>query len=117
MINLNPTGIYNGYEYSSNGGAGITSTKEGLYVPLEDLHAFATVEANESLSTSDYRKFVWGILDSAFTKIDALPEGDRPANMTMSRSAVSFVDDDTAQRSYTVTFRYAITGFDVEDEA
>lgn len=115
-ININPTGIFNDYEYSANGTTNLNSTAEGIYIPLSDIHALQTNEANEAHADSDYRKLLWGILESAYSKIESKDLDQQPANMVITRSAISFLDEDTAQRSYTVTFKYNIAGFDVEAE-
>jgi hypothetical protein len=115
-ININPTGIFNNYEYSSNGTTNLSSTAEGVYIPLSDIHELQTNEANQAHGDSDYRKLLWGIIESTYTQIDSKDAADRPSNMNITRSAISFLDEDTAQRSYTITFKYSIAGFDVEAE-
>lgn len=113
-INLNPTGIFPSYEYSASGSP--SSSTDGFYIELSDVHELSANEANDQHANADYRKLVWGILDSTYSAINAKDAGDRPSNMTITRSAISFIDDDTAQRSYTVTFKYNIGGYDIEDE-
>ena len=115
-ININPTGIFNNYEYSQDGTTSLSSTAEGVYIPLSDIHALQTNEANEAHADSDYRKLLWGLLESTYTQIENKDLSEQPSNMVITRSALSFLDEDTAQRSYTVTFKYNIAGFDVEAE-
>lgn len=112
-INLNPTGIYQGYEYSANG-SGLSSV-EGVYIPLSQINNLETSEANQSLSTSDYRKLLWGLLDKAYEELDA--EEEVPSNMTISRSGLTFVGDNQAQRSYSITFQFEIDSLDVKPES
>lgn len=112
-LNLNPTGIYQGYEYSANGS--LSSTAEGVYIPLDQISELSTAEADNSLGTSDYRKLIWGLLDKAFTTLDAAE--DTPTNMTMSRTGLTFVSENQVQRSYNITFQYTVDSFDVKDES
>jgi len=115
-IDVNPTGVFASYEYSSNGTTGLTSTAEGIYIPLADIPNLETSEANEALGTADYRKMLWGMLDATVEHHGGLDDADVPSNMVISRGGLSFLDEDTAQRSYTVTFRYSVPQIDVEGE-
>lgn len=112
-LNLNPTGIYQGYEYSTNG-SGLSSV-EGVYIPLAQINNLEASEANQNLSTSDYRKLLWGLLDKAYEELEG--EAEVPANMNLTRSSLSFVGENQAQRSYTVTFQFEVDSFDVKAES
>ena len=114
-INLNPTGLYVGYEYSPDGTTSLTSTSEGVYIPLDQLYDLEAAEANEALATADYRKLLWGLLDTAFTHQESLDES--PSNMNISRGSLTFNGENQVQRSYNITFQYTVEGFDVKDES
>ena len=108
-VNTNPTGIFSGdYEYNSQGTA-VTDTNAGVWIPLASLPGVDATEADQ-----DHRKVLWGILDQYYEQID--DQTDQPENMTVSRSSLSLKDGETARRSYTVTFNYDISGFDIEAE-
>jgi hypothetical protein len=115
-IDVNPTGVFASYEYSSNGTTGLSSTDEGIYIPLSDIPQLDSSEADQALGTADYRKIIWGMLDATVEHHEGLDSADVPANMAISRGSLSFLDEDTAQRSYTVTFRYSVPQIDVEGE-
>jgi len=113
-FNIAPTGIYSSkYEYSADGS--FSSAGEGcIRIPISKIGGeLDATEASES--TGDYRKLLWGFLQENFDYQEALETA--PSNMTISRSGLNFVDEDTAARSYTVSFRYSVTGLDVEAES
>ncbi len=113
-IDVNPTGVFNNYEYSINGS--LSSTAEGIFIPLIDIPQLETAEANEASPTADYRKLIWGMLDATVEHTEGLDSSDVPENMSISRGSLSFLDEDTAQRSYTITFKYSVPQIDVEAE-
>lgn len=115
-IDVNPTGIFSSeYEYSANGS--LSTTAEGIYIPLANLGGHLTnLEADQAQVTSDYRKILWGMLEEYYHYLDNADASQVPENMTISRTGLTFVDDDTAQRSYNITFRYHISDMDVEAE-
>ena len=113
-ININPTGIYTDYEYSSDGE--VSAGQAGIFIPLASLPGFTAAEANEGGADSDYRKLIWTLLSVAEDQVNALDSDSKPEKMTLSKSGLTFVDEDTARRSYTASFNFAIENLDVEDE-
>ena len=115
-MNLNPTGVFSdGYQYHSDG-TNVSNTDEGIFIPLSKIGGHLTAaEANEAAVTSDYRKILWGLLEEYYNHCDDLE--DKPENMTISRTGLTFVDEDTAQRSYNITFKLGIADLDVEAES
>ena len=112
-INLNPTGIYPNYKYTADASSGLTG--EGIFIPLTSVPELSATEADHSGGgDGDYRKLLWGLVSAAESHISDLE--DKPAKMTVSKSALSFVDDDTAKRSHTFVFNYAVSDLDVEAE-
>jgi hypothetical protein len=105
-----------------------------------EIHACTAVEARD-----DVRRFIWGVLEQsyvAFTgganlKVDR-DQGNSPldkasyvhnagsgegkiAKMTIAKSALSLVDEDTAKTTYTIVFNYAVdtpgaSNLEVENE-
>ena len=114
-IDVNPTGVFNNYEYTANASSGLPAS-EGIFIPLTDIPNFVAAEANEALGTADYRKMLWGMLDATYEHIESLDDDDQPTKLTVSRGSLSFIDDDTAQRSYTLTFKYDVPAIEVDDE-
>jgi len=114
-INLNPTGVFSdGYEYQADG-TNVSNTDPGIYIPLAEIGGHLTAaEADKLDPAADYRKILWGLLEEFYNHADGLE--DKPDNMTISRTGLSFIDEDTAQRSYNVTFKLAISDMDVEGE-
>ena len=114
-IELTPTGIFSSeYEYGADLSEGVTSTNPGIFIPLSNIEGLDATEAGEV--TGDHRKLLWGLLEQYYQTIQATDSDDRPEKMSISRSGLTIVDDDTARKSYTITFDYDISGFDVEDE-
>lgn len=113
-INTNPTGVYADYTYSSNGT--LSTGQEGIFLPLTSLPSFESAEADEAQSTSDYRKLIWALVSGAEDAINSLSEEEKPSKMTASKSGLTFQDEDTARRSYTFTFDFAISNLDIEAE-
>lgn len=114
-INVNPTGVFPNYEFSSDGS--FSASSEGIFIPLSDIPQFTTNEANEGHLSADYRKLMLGLLSATESHYAQLDTGEKPANMTISKSSLSFVDEDTAQRSFSLTFKFEVPDLDVEDEA
>lgn len=113
-FNIAPTGIYSSnYEYSADGS--FSSAGEAcIRVPISKIGG--DLDATEADQTDgDYRKLLWGFLQENYDYQEALETA--PLNMTISRSGLNFVDEDTAARSYTVSFRYSVTGLDIESES
>jgi hypothetical protein len=108
-VNTNPTGIFSGdYEYNADG-TNVSDSNAGVWIPLASLPGVDATEAN-----LDHRKVLWGILDQYYEQIDG--QADQPEKMTVSRSSLSLKDSDTVRRSYTVTFDFDISGFDIDAE-
>ncbi len=108
-VNTDPTGIFSAdYEYQADG-TNVTDSNAGVWLPLTSLPGLDGTEA-----AADHRKLLWGILDQYYEQIDAQVE--QPEKLSISRSSLAFKDADTIRRSYTVTFDFDITGFDVEAE-
>jgi hypothetical protein len=113
-INIAPTGIYSSkYQYSADGS--FSSAGEGcIRIPISKIGG--DLDATEAgQSTGDYRKLLWGLLEENYNHQEDLETS--PSNMTISRSGLNFVDEDTASRSYTVSFRYSVSAIDVEPES
>lgn len=112
-IILHPTGIYStNYEYSANGA--FSDVGEAcVRIPLSSIPELDATEAGGS--TGDYRKLLWGLLEHNYDHQESLDPA--PSNMTVSRSGLTFVDEDSVQRSYNVSFRYSVSGMDVEAES
>lgn len=109
-INLNPTGIYPDFEFTSNASTLVT-TESGIFIPLSSIPELDAAEAS-----SDYRKVLWGLLEAAETAISALPQEESPTKMSISKSGLTIIDEDTARKSYSLIFNYAITDLDIEAE-
>lgn len=116
-INVNPTGVFSdGYEYQSDG-TNVTNSDAGIFIPLSELGGHLTAaEADKGDPSADYRKILWGVLEEFYNHSEALESDEKPENMTITRTGLTFIDEDTAQRTYSVTFRLAISDMDVEDE-
>ena len=90
-----------------------------------EIHGCTAVEAQ-----TDVRRFIWGVLEQgyvAYTGGRNLGTADKPdgskgydgttpagsgaskiAKMTIAKSALSLVDEDTAKTTYTIVFNYAV---------
>ena len=114
-INVNPTGVFANYAFSSDGS--FSASSEGIFIPLADIPQLTTNEANEAHSSADYRKLMLGMLSAVESHYSELDSEDKPSNMTISKSSLNFLDEDTAQRSFSLTFKFEVPELDVEDEA
>ena len=109
-INTDPTGIYPDFEYTSNAST-LATTESGIFIPLSSIPELDATEAS-----SDYRKVLWGLVEAAELAISALPDEEAPTKMSISKSGLTILDENTARKSYTLVFNYAITDLDIEPE-
>ena len=112
-INLNPTGIYPDYKYTSDASSGLAG--EGVFIPLTSIPGLSAAEASDSpVGDGDYRKLIYGLVSQAESAINSLEE--KPEKLNASKSGLTFVDDDTARRNYSFTFNFAVENLDIEPE-
>lgn len=86
-----PTNLYPAY----------TADGTALNIPLADAGLTA---AQANTATGDSRAVLRGILDSAFTRIQALPAADRPKKMTITKGQPAVVGNNVLRQTYTVSF-------------
>ena len=116
-INLQPTGVYGaGYEYQADG-TNVSNSNPGIYIPLSAIPSSELTAAEADPASGDYRKVLWGLLEANFQHFDNLDSESTPEEITISRTGLSFVDESTVRRSYTVTFNFTVDGYEVADES
>ena len=115
-INVHPTGVFPNWASDNTTSANINLATGGVYLPFTDIGNSFTYADSQTHTDGDYRKFIWGILEQTFNHYDSLDSDAKPEKFSISRGNLSIIDEDTAKRTYTVTFHYDIAPFDVEDE-
>jgi len=110
-------------------GSEIAFSSTSVEDPNDNLHGLA----NTAEGRDDSRKFLWGVLEQFYTaytggrnnlipstagastegsyntSANAVGSGEgKTAKMTVSKSSLSLVDEDTAKTTYTVVFNYAV---------
>ncbi len=122
-FNVDPTGVF-GANYQVFGAAAAmgTSPEAGVFIPLSSLVGKAGVapadhELTEAEATNDHRKVAWGVLEAYHTHMEDLVPDTDIDNFTVTRGALSFTDEASARRTYTVSFRYGIGSMDLKDES
>ena len=109
----------------------------GIYIPFSDLTglnvASASPEVGDAESTmpgpdgtnvekaamwreAGAARFLLGVLEAGYAAQQNHPTTDRLANCVMTRSALSVVDEDTLQKTFTVKFKLSHTSQEIEDE-
>ena len=115
-INVHPTGVFPNWASDNTDSANISLPVGGVYLPFSDIGDSFTYADSQTHTNGDYRKFLWGILDQTYEHVEELPSDSKPKKFSIGRGNLSIIDEDTAQRTYTVTFHYDIAPFDVEGE-
>lgn len=100
--NINTTGILD------TGGA------TGIFIPYSDLESYDYDVATGSLS-GDIRQLVYSINEAVADIYLGLSTGDRPAQMTYSRSA-SVPSDALIRKTYTIVMNLNLPDTSVADE-
>ena len=81
-----------------------------LLIKQADLHDLSNDEHN------DGRKLIWGFINKAADKLDALP--NQPDSLRIIKGVPTSTDGGTAlKQTYTITAKYAISGLDLKAEA
>lgn len=81
-----------------------------LLIKQADLHDLSNDEHN------DGRKLIWGFINKASDKLDALP--NQPDSLRIIKGVPTSTDGGTAlKQTYTITAKYAISGLDLKAEA
>jgi hypothetical protein len=110
--------------------ASTVSNDSGVFIPFSDLTGVlntstseignaATAAQNadaEDWSPAGGSKFMLGVLEAAFAAQQNAASADRLANCVVTRSALSVVDEDTLQKTFTVKFKLSHTSQDLEAE-
>jgi hypothetical protein len=115
-INVHPTGVFPDWASDNTSSAGINLVAPGVYLPFTNIGDSFTYADSQTHTNGDYRKFLWGILEQTYAHYDSLDSDDKPKKFSIARGNLSIVDEDTAKRTFTVTFHYDIDGFDIDGE-
>ena len=122
-FNVDPTGVFgSNYQVYSKSAAMGTAPEAGIFIPLSSLVGKAGIapadhELTEAEAASDHRKVAWGILEAYHTHMDGLVPDNDIDNFTVTRGALSFTDEASSRRTYTLSFRYEIGSMDLKNES
>ena len=99
----------------------------GIFIPFIDLTGVDNVTSNEignSAATEGEladvaaggSRFMLGVLEAAFAAQENAASANRLANCVVTRSALSVVDEDTLQKTFTVKFKLNHSSQEIEAE-
>jgi len=106
-------------------GAASSATESGVFIPFSNLTGIDKgIEIGNSSSTTvsvadqpaGGARFILGVLEAAYAAQQAHEVADRLANCVVTRTALSVVDEDTLQKTFTVKFKLNHTAQEVEAE-
>jgi hypothetical protein len=102
-------------------GYAANSTNSTITFNTADVSAPATASfpeltnAEANVTSGDFRKIFFSILDALFKKFSATPVADRPTKINLNRSSVINADD-TITHTYVFTVNVAGSSFEVANE-
>ena len=107
----------------SDGDAGNT----GVFIPFVDLTGIDNVGSNEIGNSANTAaaladvaaggsRFMLGVLEAAFAAQQNAAAANRLTNCVVTRSALSVVDEDTLQKTFTVKFKLSHSSQEIEAE-
>jgi len=99
----------------------------GVFIPFKNLTGIlnttsseignaGTVANKDDFSAGGGSKFMLAVLEAAFAAQQNSASADRLANCVVTRSALSVVDEDTLQKTFTVKFKLSHTSQEIEAE-
>ena len=111
----------------SNAGSDNTS---GVFIPFSDLTGILNTTSSEignagieaahdddtDWSPAGGSKFMLAVLEASYAAQQNAASADRLANCVVTRSALSVVDEDTLQKTFTVKFKLSHTSQEIEAE-
>lgn len=78
----------------------------GLFIPLTDLPGLDLSEANAT--TGDGRAVLYGLVQGAFTNLQALPTADRPVRLTLTKVPPTGIGIDLIRQNYTLSVELGV---------
>jgi hypothetical protein len=105
----NPTGYFPNINTT-----GVLGGATGVFIPYEDLESYDYAVATGSLS-GDIRQLVYSVNEAVADIYLGLSTGDRPAQMTYSRSA-SVPNDSIIRKTYTIVMNLNLPDTSVASE-
>jgi len=102
--------------------------ESGVFIPFNNLTGIDNAGSSPEVGNADLQKggvplsaaggsrFMLGVLEAAFAAQQNAGSTNRLANCVVTRSALSVVDEDTLQKTFTVKFKLSHTSQEIEDE-
>ena len=101
--------------------------ESGVFIPFNDLTGIDNVGSPEvgnadlqkggiPLSAAGGSRFMLGVLEAAFAAQENASAANRLTNCVVTRSALSVVDEDTLQKTFTVKFKLSHSSQEIEAE-
>ena len=101
--------------------------ESGVFIPFNNITGIDNVDSPEvgnadlqmggiPLSAAGGSRFMLGVLEAAFAAQENAVAANRLTNCVVTRSALSVVDEDTLQKTFTVKFKLSHTSQDLEAE-
>jgi len=99
----------------------------GVFIPFVDLTGIDNVGSNEIGNSANTEaaladvaaggsRFMLGVLEAAFAAQQNAAAANRLTNCVVTRSALSVVDEDTLQKTFTVKFKLSHSSQEIEAE-
>jgi hypothetical protein len=110
--------------------ASTVANDSGVFIPFSDLTGVLNTTSSEignagqhaahdddtDWSPAGGSKFMLAVLEASFAAQQNAASADRLANCVVTRSALSVVDEDTLQKTFTVKFKLSHTSQEIEAE-
>lgn len=96
--------------------AGYSADASNITLPIANVPELTATEADEDPTVGDSRKLIFALMERFFQWYQAIPSGDRPTRLTITRS--DFSDPSTGQitKTYAVQVVTVPTGIEVVAE-
>lgn len=105
-FNPSPTGYFPGIQQLASGNMVSTS---GVFLPYVDLEQY------NATTSGDVRQLVYGVIETAFDTITALPTADKPSKFTITRTT-TVPSDNVIRNTYTIVVNLAYGDLTVSAE-
>lgn len=107
-FNPSPTGYFPNINVT-----GVIAGVTGVFIPYVDLESFDYTVA--TASSGDIRQLIYSIIEPTADEYLSLATGDKPTQMTVSRTA-TVPSDNVVRKTYTFTINLSFGDLSVEPE-
>ena len=111
MPAVSPSQLFSGYQLLAPADP---APAQGIFIPLATFAALSPVEA--ATTTGDGRKVVFELLKELQDQLVALPEGTKPAKMSVTQAIPIGINTKTIRQGVTLNFDLDTTAIDLSSE-